>query len=241
MDHVGHGIAKSIVYNNIVNTTESDISIPNSTVNIMGTDITVVPGTDITIGSNSTVNVTGADLCIGTLILDQNSTLNFTHNNHNYHIQTQIGVIEDNAPDIIEDNTQIEIQNIDQSLTIYELANDKYKTNTPFAINEICHIKAYQKLDPNFVNLFTGQNEMADVSTIDKFIGRHYMHYTAVAKDNNLPGSLLEGAGPYDVLGEICSWLDLSDVVLSDVVLTDEPGDIDILIGNSNLNQCLFD
>jgi hypothetical protein len=98
-------------------------------------------------------------------------------------------------------------------------------------------------LDPNFVNLFTGQNEMADVSTIDKFIGQHYMHYTAVAKDNNLPGSLLEGAGPYNVLSEICSWLDLSDVVFNkpDVVLTDEPGDLDILLGNSNLNQCLFE
>jgi hypothetical protein len=171
----------------------------------------VAPGehTNVTVGDNNSLIITGTDLCLGTLTVGLNSTLNFTHNTHNYHIQTPTAI------GVIGNNPQAQIQDMDKLVTICEFVNDKFATAaTQFALDEVCYLRDYQDLNHNFVNLFMQQNGMVGTDAIDKFIAQNYFEFTAIAHDNNLPGSILEGAGPYDVLGEICSWLDLSDVNL---------------------------
>ena len=175
-----------------------------------------VQHTNVVVGDNSTLNITGADICIGSLTVNLNSTLNFTHNGHNYTLQTPstIGIIGNNAAVIV--------QNMDKLLTICEFINNKWVTDTDFALEEICYLRDYQKLNLNFVSLFMAQNEMVSTDTINHFIDQNYFELTSITHDANLTGSTLEGAGPYNITEEICSWLDLDDVELFGDAPSDE-------------------
>ncbi len=69
------------------------------------------------VGDNSTINITGASICIGSLTSNLNSTLNFNHNGHNYIFQTP------NAIGIIGNNAAVVVQNMDKLITICEFIN----------------------------------------------------------------------------------------------------------------------
>ena len=140
--------------------------------------------------------------------LNLNSTLNFTHNGHNYIFQTpnEIGIIGNNAAIIV--------QNMDKLVTICEFINNKWISDSDFALEEICYLRDYQKLDLNFVSFFMEQNKMVSTDTINHFIAQNYFELTDITHDTNLTGSTLQGAGPYNITEEICSWLKLDDVKL---------------------------
>jgi len=160
------------------------------------------------VGDNSTLNITGANICIGSLTVNLNSTLNFTHNGHNYIFQTP------NPIGIIGNNAAVMVQNLDKLITICEFINNKWVTDTDFAFEEICYLRDYQELDNNFVSLFMEQNGMVSTSAVNHFIAQNYFELTAITHDANLTGSTLEGSGPYNITEEICSWLKLDDVEL---------------------------
>lgn len=185
------------------------INLLSGTVELNNSYIDGGPATDVVIGDNSILSITGTDLCINSLTVNLNSTLKFTHNGHNYTLQTpsEIGAFGNY-------NAAVIVQNFDKLITICEFINDKWKTNIDFAPEEICYLRDYQKLDSNFVSLFMNQNGMVDTHTIDYFIAQNYFELTGICHDANLTGSTLEGCGPYNITEQISSWLDLDDVKL---------------------------
>ncbi len=160
------------------------------------------------VGDNSTINITGASICIGSLTSNLNSTLNFNHNGHNYIFQTP------NAIGIIGNNAAVVVQNMDKLITICEFINNKWLTDTDFTLEEVCYLRDYQKLDLNFVSLFMAQNGMVSTDTINHFIAQNYFKFADITHDANLTGSTLQGAGPYNITEQITSWLKLDDVEL---------------------------
>ena len=164
--------------------------------------------TNVVIGKNSTLNITGADICIGSFMVNLNSTLNFTHNGHNYIFQTP------NYIGIIGHNASVIVQNMDKLVTICEFINNKWVNDSDFALEELCYLRDYQKLDPNFVSLFMEQNKMVSTDAINHFITQNYFEFADITHNTNLTGSTLEGVGSYNITEEICSWLKLYDVNL---------------------------
>lgn len=184
------------------------INLTSGTINLHNSHVANGQHTNVVVGDNSTLNITGTDICMGSLTVNLNSTLNFTHNGHNYIFQTP------NAIGIIGNNAAVVVQNMDKLLTICEFINNKWMNDSVFALEEICYLRDYQKLDLNFVSLFMEQNKMVSTSAINRFIAQNYFEFADITHDINLTGSTLEGAGPYNITEEICSWLKLDDVKL---------------------------
>jgi len=184
------------------------INLTSGTINLHNSHVAIGQHTNVVVGDNSTLNITGADICIGSLTVNLNSTLNFTHHGHNYIFQTP------NAIGIIGNNAAVIVQNMDKLLTICEFINNKWVTDIDFTLEEICYLRDYQKLDLNFVSLFMAQNGMVSTDTINRFIAQNYFEFTDITHDINLTGSTLEGVGSYNITEEICSWLKLDDVEL---------------------------
>jgi len=192
------------------------INLTSGTINLHNSYVSHGQNTDVVVGDNSTLKITGADICIGSLIVNSNSTLNFTHNGHNYVFQTP------NSIDIIDPNAAVIVQNMDNLLTICEFINNKWVTDADFTLEETCYLRDYQKLDLNFVSLFMAQNGMVSTDTINHFINQNYFELTSITHDINLIGSTLQGAGSYNITEEICSWLNLKDVNLFGELSSDE-------------------
>lgn len=184
------------------------INLTSGTIELHNSYVSNDQHTSIIIGNNSTLNITGEDVCIGSLTVHLNSTLHFTHNGHDYTLQTpnEIGIIGHNAAVIV--------QNMDKLVTICEFINDKWVNDSDFALEEICYLRDYQVLDLNLISLFLEQNKMTSVVAINHFIAQNYFELADITHDSNLTGSTLEGAGPYNITEEICSWLKLDDVKL---------------------------
>lgn len=162
--------------------------------------------TNIVVGDNSQVILSGTNLCMGSVTLGKNSELNFTHDNTPYQFHTSG---EFNSP------ATTTIHNMDKLVSTCEFINSKFTTTNPnFTLDEICYLRDYQKVDSK-VRAFIAQNNMTDTNFIDRFIAENYFEFTTVAHE--LIDSDLEVYGPYNILGEICSWLELSDVNLSGV------------------------
>lgn len=153
--------------------------------------------------NKGTLNITGENVCLGTVTLGPNSSISFDHGNRHYNLS---------SPDNFKDSDVWVIENMELMLGTCEFLNENFSEEMQsVSVDWIHHLKTYN-LNQETVSILLQQNNMVNSARIDSFIEQNFLLLTGITKDNNLPGSLFEGAGQNNIIEKICSYLDFSDV-----------------------------
>jgi hypothetical protein len=191
-------------YLNLINSAHlSEINVnSNATVDLNNNTGNYDQQTNLSVTAG-TLSITGIDLNLGSVVIGPNSLINFSHNNHDYSLK---------SPDDLQGLDLITIDNMETVLSTCEALNNKFSNGTSIITSDdIHHFAIYGKLDQEVKSLME-QNNMINSSKIDSFIEQSFFWLTGIAKDPNFPGSILEGAGNYNIVEHITSYLNFNDI-----------------------------
>ncbi|MFY9589565.1 F-box protein [Rickettsia endosymbiont of Halotydeus destructor] len=221
--YIINGITDVEVFDNcdlIIDSSElplNNINIFQGTINLNNNYEGTVP-VAISIEENSKFTQTGKDLPMSSVTISAQADFNFTHYGVDYNIHNSAPSLSSqssangaNITLLPGTGAKIDIKNPHEKLSIL-----KKLESTKLKLNDF-------KYCEKFLDLLSENNSLSeDITEINSYINRHYFELTGVVKQHSTIhlGQKKEnalGVLPDEVLTHICSYLNLNDVVQSEL------------------------
>jgi len=154
--------------------------------------------TAVTVGANSTMTLTGKDMNLAQVTLEQQSQFDFAHNGAMLHL----------APQAIPANLIIQDAHQLADLCAFLSQHNFATTMFQLPLNQTHALTVYSD-NKEAANLMFVQNPIAKPAGLDRYIDTHFFETNAI--NHSFAGSDLQSVT--DLIGNIASFLDNADII----------------------------